>query len=143
MLIYILKGEITMKLSHFFNLVCVALIAGHIGARIQKKKDLYEAEAAMNEVVETFKKEFPKRRNKGIQPEYIFRSRMEAGETLDAMFAIINEYGFVTIADVRDLIGEQSTFRDNQFGWTDLKEVSIKRTRDGYLLDLPAASLLH
>jgi hypothetical protein len=132
-----------MKLSHLINLICVALIAGYIGAHIQKKKDLHEVKEFTEDFIESFNKEFCKKDSTKFQPEVIFKTRGEVEDVLSQLLTMMDIYSVVTIADLHDMLGKTSRFRDNQFGWTDLRNISIKWTRKGYLLDLPQAGLLH
>lgn len=71
--------------------------------------------------------------------DIILGSRGEATEVLGRMTDIIEEYSFVSVADLYDMVRIPSRFTDNKFGWTDLSNAIIRRVRDGYLLDLPPA----
>ncbi len=71
-----------------------------------------------------------------------FKKRSEAEEVLTQLLSLMDDYKFVTVADLHDLIGETNTFKDNQLGWTDLKNAVIKRVYAGYLLDLPKAEFV-
>ena len=42
-----------------------------------------------------------------------------------------------SVADLYGLVGIDSEYTDNKYGWTNLSSASIKATRDGYILDLP------
>ena len=68
---------------------------------------------------------------------YVFAKRSEAEEVLGQLSDLINNYGVVSLSDFYDLIGETSSFKDNQVGWSDLKQAIIKRVYVGYLLELP------
>ena len=45
----------------------------------------------------------------------------------------------VKIADLYDLVGMDSNYTDNRYGWTNLRSAQVVRVRDGYLLKLPKA----
>mgnify|MGYP006874877087 FL=1 len=48
----------------------------------------------------------------------------------------------VSVADLYDLVGITGKVTDNNFGWTDLRNASVTRDRDGYLINLPRAIAL-
>lgn len=69
----------------------------------------------------------------------VFSTRGEGEEVLDRLDEAIRVYGQVSILDLYDLIGERTTPQDDKYGWTNLRNANLKRTRDGYLLELPRA----
>ena len=69
--------------------------------------------------------------------DIFFDSRETAEKVLKLLKEIINEYGFVTIADMYDLVGLNATYTEQKYGWVDLKEAKIIRVRSGYKLVLP------
>lgn len=80
------------------------------------------------------------RGNSGHTPDnIIFSTRGEGEEVLDRLDEAIRMYGQVSILDLYDLIGEKTTPQDDKYGWTNLRNADLKRTRDGYLLVLPRA----
>ena len=66
-----------------------------------------------------------------------FDSRETAEGVLKSLTEIINVYGFVTVADMYDLVGLNATYTEQKYGWIDLKEAKIIRVRSGYKLLLP------
>jgi len=66
-------------------------------------------------------------------------TRGEAEEVLVTMEEIISTYGLVSVADLYDMVGHTGSYTDNNYGWTDIRNASVIRTRDGYLLKLPRA----
>lgn len=68
--------------------------------------------------------------------EAIFATRSEAEGVLDSMVEIIDRYGFVTLSDLKDLSGVDTTFKDNTLGWTNIKNSCIKKQIGGYILVL-------
>lgn len=67
-------------------------------------------------------------------------SRREAEEVLNQLDDIISTYGFARVADLYDLVGVTGNYTDNNYGWTNLRNADIVRTRDGdYMLKLPRA----
>lgn len=69
--------------------------------------------------------------------EIVLRTRAEADAVLDAMMDYMQKYDQVTVSDLYDLLGLQSTFADEKYGWRDLRGAGPTRISEGYLLDLP------
>lgn len=70
--------------------------------------------------------------------ELIIPSRQEAEEVIDRMFDLLSRYGEVTVADLYELTGIQSSHTDMKWGWTELRGAKAVRLRQGgFLLDLP------
>ena len=70
--------------------------------------------------------------------DIIFDSRGEAEDVLDHMEDVMAAYnGVVTVADFYDFAGVTGTWTDNNYGWTNLSRATVRRTRDGYIIDLP------
>lgn len=75
--------------------------------------------------------------------DVILGTRGEAEDVLGHMYDILDEYEMVSIADLYDLVGIQSSYTDNKYGWTDLTGSRIERTRDGYYIHLPRTKVLN
>lgn len=69
--------------------------------------------------------------------DIILETRGEAEEVLTRMDELISTYGMVSVADLYDLVGITGNYTDNKYGWTNLKDASVERGRDGYYLKLP------
>lgn len=69
----------------------------------------------------------------------ILDNRGEAEDVLTRMDELIETYNIVSVADFYDLVGVSGNYTDNKYGWTDLRNASIVRTRDGYMIKLPKA----
>jgi hypothetical protein len=69
--------------------------------------------------------------------EILLETRGEAEDVIDALRECISQYQVATVADLYDLVGQSGAFTDNKWGWYDLRSASIRRIRDGWLLDLP------
>ena len=69
----------------------------------------------------------------------ILEDRGDAERVLDAMKAYIAEYGYVSVADLYQFIGEPiGEYTTTQWGWRSLNTAGIMRTSNGgYKLDLP------
>lgn len=71
--------------------------------------------------------------------EIVIDNRGEAESVLDRMDEIVSTYGMVSVADFYDLIGVTSKYTDNKYGWTNINNAHIVRTRDGYMIKMPKA----
>lgn len=69
--------------------------------------------------------------------DVIVDTRAEAERVLDKLDEIIDRYGYVTVADVYELVGIQGRWTDNKYGWTRIASAKPQRVRDGYLIQLP------
>lgn len=71
--------------------------------------------------------------------DYILPSRRDAVALLDALSEIGDQYDTVTLADFYDLVGKESVFTDNNFGWTidDISYGDVRPARSGYVVVLP------
>lgn len=77
------------------------------------------------------------RRSRGNYSPVEVDSRTEGEEILSNLVDFIVDYGQATVADLYELAGLSSNFTDNKWGWVDLSSASVKRVRNGYLIDLP------
>jgi hypothetical protein len=69
--------------------------------------------------------------------EIVLNTRAEAEEVIDQMFEVIERWGEVSVADLYELLGVAADHTDQKWGWRTLGGASVRRVRDGYLLDLP------
>jgi len=70
--------------------------------------------------------------------QIVLDSRGEAEDVLTRLIDLTeSEYGFASVADLYDLVGMDSNFADQKYGWSDLRTASVVRVRDGYLIKLP------
>lgn len=74
--------------------------------------------------------------------EIILATRAEATEVIRRMDELIGQYEQVTVADLYQLLDISPTFTDEKWGWTDVRDARVEKTRSGYLLDLPRVELL-
>lgn len=68
-----------------------------------------------------------------------FEDRGDADEVLSTLDDLLNRYPSVSIADLNELVGITGRYTDNKYGWTDISQAYIERTRDGYILRMPKA----
>lgn len=67
----------------------------------------------------------------------IFESRGEAEEVLSNLVDLIEDFGQARISELYDMCGITGQFTDEYWGWLNLSQASVKRVRDGYMLELP------
>ena len=70
--------------------------------------------------------------------DIVVESRGEAEKVLDVLNEMIDRYGEATVADFYELVGVSTNgYTDRSYGWKDLRNAYIQRTREGYLFQLP------
>lgn len=70
-----------------------------------------------------------------------FYSRGDAEAVLREMYATINEYGLVRVADFYEAAGvTEFNYTGNDYGWSDISSARVVPTRDGYCIKLPRPS---
>lgn len=71
--------------------------------------------------------------------DIIFDNRGEAEAVKQQMQAAIGRYGFVTVADLYDMVDLPAPYTSQKYGWMDVSSAEATRVRDGYMLKLPRA----
>lgn len=69
--------------------------------------------------------------------EVIFDTRGDAESVIDGMIELLDIYDVVSVGDFYDLAGITGSYIDNKFGWTTLRNADIRRTRGGFMIELP------
>jgi len=69
--------------------------------------------------------------------DYILASRDDAKMVLSQLLEQVDDYGWASLADFFDLVGIDSNFTDNNYGWTNLDFAKFVVVRGGYALRLP------
>jgi hypothetical protein len=69
--------------------------------------------------------------------EIIIGSRAEAERIVEEMFKDLERYQVVTWGSLKEMLGLETSFIDQKWGWTHLHGTDIRQVRDGYLIDLP------
>ncbi|UVK58712.1 hypothetical protein SEA_GANTCHERGOBLIN_50 [Arthrobacter phage GantcherGoblin] len=68
-----------------------------------------------------------------------FEDRGDAEAVLDQLVMIIEEYNFVTVADLYECAGKTPPFTAAKYGWSNLSSAKVDREAGGYYLNLPKA----
>ena len=86
-----------------------------------------------------FKPTTPSRRSRSTHDfnEIILQTRAEGEEVIDRLFDLVSQYQSAAVADLYEMVGIQSQYTDDKWGWTDIRGAGVTRVRNGYLLDLP------
>ena len=69
--------------------------------------------------------------------DILYEHRADAEDVLEHLVELTMMYGMASVADFYELSGIETNYIDNQFGWDELSDASVRRVRDGYILDLP------
>ncbi len=69
--------------------------------------------------------------------EIILPGRDDAEQVRQSMFDIFDQYGAVTVSEFLELVGLPDEYTDRNYGWTNLRDVEVRRIRDGYIISLP------
>lgn len=69
--------------------------------------------------------------------EIILPSRDDANEVIQSMFEVFDQYNAVTVSEFLELVGLPDEYTDRNYGWTNLRDVEVRRFRDGWIIDLP------
>lgn len=79
-----------------------------------------------------------------ILTDWAIGSREDAQRVMTHLNEIAYQYGQAKVRDYYDLIGVQSVYTDNSYGWKwdSLQNIRIRTTRDGWVLDLPPVEVM-
>lgn len=72
--------------------------------------------------------------------DIVIPDRGDAQTVVEKMDEMLEQYGYVSVADYYDLVGIVGNYTDNNYGWNDLANLRIDRVREGFLIRLPKAS---
>ena len=70
--------------------------------------------------------------------EDIIFEKNDAENIISGLIDLIDRYGQATVGDLYSLAGITPEYTVGNFGWTNLSRATVRRVRDGYILDLPA-----
>lgn len=74
-----------------------------------------------------------------VYDDVCFTNRGDAEIVLSRLDEAIEQYGIVSVADLYDLAGQTPLHTDYKYGWTNIRNASVRPTRDGYIIDMPKA----
>lgn len=67
----------------------------------------------------------------------IFNDREVCETIIIKMNESVHRYGTVSVGDFYEFAGQQCSYTDYDYGWRDLKDVSVISVRDGYSIQFP------
>lgn len=68
---------------------------------------------------------------------YIIPSKDEAERVLESMADVIDTYDVITVSDLHGMLGLETTYVDQKWGWTSMIGAQIRQIREGWVLELP------
>lgn len=69
--------------------------------------------------------------------DYSFESKSDAESVISNLNEIIDDYGYATVADLRQLAGLPTDIIDQRWGWNNLIPIKVIQKRDGWQLAIP------
>lgn len=66
--------------------------------------------------------------------DIILLNRSDAEAVIEHMTAIIDQWQYATVADLKELAGLPATFIDNNWGWSNPNCLTFQQCRDGWLI---------
>lgn len=81
----------------------------------------------------------PRVRNRFDYDDIVVPTRGDAEAVIEQMDELIDRYGFVTVADMYDMVDLTAPYTANKYGWTNIRSAEPVRLKDGYTIKLPKA----
>ena len=67
----------------------------------------------------------------------VFTNKWEAEDVLAHLVDMILEYGEATVRSFYELSNIEADYTDDRYGWTNLRDAYVERTRNGYVIVFP------
>lgn len=71
------------------------------------------------------------------EDDIIFERKADADMVLDGLREAIENFGTVSVQTLFDMCDKTAPWTANKYGWMDLEDAYVERTRDGYILKMP------
>lgn len=68
----------------------------------------------------------------------VFTHKWEAEDVLAHMVDMVVEYGEATVRDFYELSNIEADYTDDKYGWTNLRDAYVDRTRNGFVIAFPS-----
>lgn len=119
----------------------IPMAIGFLNKRYAPLKMAYEfnSELSKADISDPIEEDSP------VIPTLIFDEQDDALHVYDEMKNIIRQYGFVTYADVRNMIGEDVDEGDEKIGWNDSMHgtrISLNEEKQYYEMILPTPQII-
>jgi len=69
--------------------------------------------------------------------DILISTREDAEEVIQNMYDLLDQYSMVSVSEFLEMVGLPDEYTDRNYGWTSLRDVEVRRVRDGYIIDLP------
>lgn len=69
--------------------------------------------------------------------DIVFSNKWEAEEVLSSLVEMVSKYNEVTVREFYELSNIDPEYTDDQYGWTNLRDAYVERTRNGYVIVFP------
>lgn len=69
--------------------------------------------------------------------DVIFTNKWEAEEVLSSLVEMVQRYGEVSVREFYELSNIEADYTDDKYGWTNLRDAYVDRTRHGYVISFP------
>lgn len=117
----------------------VTQVFGGGSRRTQRIRPGYTSYSSANGSRISYAEREPSRRARATHDfdSIVHESREDAENVLDQMGELVDYYDVCSVADMYELSGVSPEYTDRAWGWDDLRTASIRRTRTGYIIDLP------
>ena len=66
-----------------------------------------------------------------------FTNKWEAEEVLSSLVELVLKYGEVSVREFYELSNIESDYTDDKYGWTNLRDAYVDRTRNGHVIVFP------
>lgn len=70
--------------------------------------------------------------------DIILQSKDEANMVIDSLCEVIETYGWVSVADMHEMVGMPVGYTEHKYGWNSLRTADIIAVREGYMIRFPA-----
>ena len=67
----------------------------------------------------------------------VFAQKWEAEEVLARLVELVLDYGEVSVREFYELSNIEPEYTDSKYGWTNLRDAYVDRTRDGHIIVFP------
>lgn len=74
--------------------------------------------------------------------DVVLKNREDAEDIIDQMRERIEKEGEVTVAEFFDMLDSPSDMVDNDWGWTSVRDIGLRRVSDGWKIDVARARAL-
>lgn len=78
------------------------------------------------------------RYNNVVCDDIILQSKDEANMVIDSLCEVIETYGWVSVADMHEMVGMPVGYTEHKYGWNSLRTADIIAVREGYMIRFPA-----